>query len=90
MDQFIEMLDNSSGETGGSGKELDLVNAFTLTTFDIIGSLAFGESFGGVVSGLFWNNDCPPDPRAFCGLLGLIKAGICRQSAPLDIQICRH
>lgn len=48
VDQFIEMLD--SGE--GGGKELDLVNAFNLTTFDIIGSLAFGESFGGVASGL--------------------------------------
>ena len=48
VDQFIEMLDSG----GGGGKELDLVNAFNLTTFDIIGSLAFGESFGGVASGL--------------------------------------
>ena len=86
VDQFIEMLDNSSGEEDGSGKELDLVNAFNLTTFDIIGSLAFGEPFGGVAFGLFWNKDCPPDPRAFCGLLGLIKAGIRRQRALLGIH----
>ena len=52
VDQFIDMLE-------GGGKELDLVNAFNLTTFDIIGSLAFGESFGGVASGLFMNRDCP-------------------------------
>ena len=49
VDQFVEMLDDEEG----GGKELDLVNAFNLTTFDIIGSLAFGESFGGVASGLF-------------------------------------
>ena len=48
VDQFIEMLD--SDERGG--KELDLVTAFNLTSFDIIGSLAFGETFGGVASGL--------------------------------------
>lgn len=90
VDQFIEMLDNSSGKEGGNGKELDLVNAFTLTTSDIIGSLAFGESFGGVASGLFWNKDCPPpDLRALCGLLGLTKAGICRQRALLGNQIRR-
>ena len=56
VDQFVEMLDDSGeegeGEGGGGGKEVDLVNAFNLTTFDIIGSLAFGESFGGVASGL--------------------------------------
>ena len=57
VDQFIEMLEG--GEEGGGGKELDLVNAFNLTTFDIIGSLAFGESFGGVASGLFMNRDYP-------------------------------
>ncbi|KAL2043871.1 hypothetical protein N7G274_003391 [Stereocaulon virgatum] len=52
VDQFIDMLDSG----GDGGIELDLVNAFNLTTFDIIGSLAFGESFGGVASGKehFW------------------------------------
>ena len=48
VDQFIEMLDSGRD----AGKELNLVNAFNLTSFDIIGSLAFGESFGGVASGL--------------------------------------
>ena len=54
VDQFVEMLDDEEG----GGKELDLVNAFNLTTFDIIGSLAFGESFGGVASGLSYTCDC--------------------------------
>ena len=53
------MLRDSAVESGGGGKELDLVNAFNLTTFDIIGSLAFGESFGGVASGLFRKRDLP-------------------------------
>ena len=61
VDQFVEMLDDKEG---GGGKELDLVNAFNLTTFDIIGSLAFGESFGGVASGLFLKRHCPL-PRFF-------------------------
>ena len=86
VDQFIEMLDNSSGEEDGSGKELDLINAVNLMIFDVIGGLAFGESFGGVASGLFWNKNCPPDPGAFYGLLGLMKAGICRQRALLGIH----
>lgn len=32
-------------------KGVDIVTWYNLTTFDIIGSLAFGESFGGVKSG---------------------------------------
>ena len=48
VDLFITQLDvHASGE-----KAADMVMWFNLTTFDIIGSLAFGESFGGVQSGL--------------------------------------
>ena len=68
VDQFVEMLDDKEG---GGGKELDLVNAFNLTTFDIIGSLAFGESFGGVASGLFLNRDLP-SPWVFMEPFGLM------------------
>lgn len=75
MGQLIEMLDNSSGEEDGGGKEFDIVNAFNLTTFDINDSLAFGESFGGVSSGLFWKTRSPPNPRAYYGPFGLIKVG---------------
>lgn len=45
VDQFIDRI----GKHGGDG--LDLVMWFNLATFDIIGSLAFGEPFGGVASG---------------------------------------
>lgn len=45
VDHFIEQI----GKHGSEG--LDLVMWFNLATFDIIGSLAFGETFGGVASG---------------------------------------
>lgn len=47
VDLFIQQLGlHASGAEGA-----DLVMWFNLTTFDIIGSLAFGESFGGLTSG---------------------------------------
>lgn len=49
VDEFIAQLGvYASGEQGAN-----IVTWFNLTTFDIIGSLAFGRSFGGVKSGLF-------------------------------------
>lgn len=49
VDQLIAQLGvNASSEEGA-----DIVKWFNLTTFDIIGSLAFGESFGGLSSGKF-------------------------------------
>lgn len=47
VDQFIEMI----GERGKEPSGLDIVMWFNLATFDIIGSLAFGQSFGGITSG---------------------------------------
>ncbi|KAL9123064.1 MAG: hypothetical protein Q9187_000391 [Circinaria calcarea] len=52
VDEFIAQLGvYASGEQGAN-----IVMWFNLTTFDIIGSLAFGRSFGGVKSGKvhFW------------------------------------
>lgn len=49
-----EVVDLFIGQIGvhASGKDgADMVMWFNLTTFDIIGSLAFGESFGGLNSG---------------------------------------
>lgn len=47
VDSFIKQLGiHASGEQGAN-----LVRWFSLATFDIIGSLSFGESFGGVESG---------------------------------------
>ncbi|RYN45628.1 hypothetical protein AA0119_g11840 [Alternaria tenuissima] len=52
IDQFITLI----GEKGSSIDGIDIVMWFNLATFDIIGSLAFGESFGGISSGSehFW------------------------------------
>lgn len=47
IDSFI----NKIGERGSEG--LDFCQELEMMTFDIIGTLAFGESFGGVKSGLF-------------------------------------
>ncbi|CAN9394665.1 unnamed protein product [Alternaria alternata] len=46
IDQFITLI----GEKGSSIDGIDIVMWFNLATFDIIGSLAFGESFGGISS----------------------------------------
>lgn len=47
VDLLIKQLGvHATGEMGA-----DMVMWFNLTTFDIIGSLAFGESFGGLESG---------------------------------------
>ncbi|KAL4788259.1 benzoate 4-monooxygenase cytochrome P450 [Aspergillus varians] len=52
VDRFVEKL----GQAGQCPEGTDLVMWFNLTTFDIIGSLAFGQDFGGIVSGTqhFW------------------------------------
>jgi cytochrome P450 len=52
VDRFVEKL----GEAGQKPEGTDIVMWFNLTTFDIIGSLAFGQDFGGVKSGTehFW------------------------------------
>ncbi|KAI0391864.1 cytochrome P450 [Xylariaceae sp. FL0594] len=47
VDAFVAQLGVRGSQEGG----LDIVVWFNLATFDIIGSLAFGESFGGVKSG---------------------------------------
>lgn len=47
VDEFISQLGvNASGKDGAN-----MVLWFNLTTFDVIGSLAFGELFGGLKSG---------------------------------------
>ena len=47
IDCFIEKI----RERGAEG--LDFCQEFEMLTFDIIGSLAFGETFGGIESGMF-------------------------------------
>lgn len=47
VNEFVSQLDVFGSKKGG----IDIVVWFNLATFDIIGSLAFGESFGGVKSG---------------------------------------
>ncbi|KAB8216381.1 benzoate 4-monooxygenase cytochrome P450 [Aspergillus novoparasiticus] len=52
VDRLIEKL----GQAGQTKQGTDMVMWYNLTTFDIIGSLAFGQDFGGVESGTqhFW------------------------------------
>ena len=47
VDHFIEMI----GKTGASQKGLEITKWFNILTFDIIGDLAFGETFRGIESG---------------------------------------
>ncbi|KAI0407176.1 cytochrome P450 [Xylaria palmicola] len=49
VDLFIKQL----GAVGSGTEGLNIVKWFNLTTFDIIGSLAFGETFGGLSSQKF-------------------------------------
>ncbi|KAI6773102.1 hypothetical protein HG530_004060 [Fusarium avenaceum] len=52
IDEFMDKI----GEVGASPSSIDIIMWFNLLTFDIIGDLAFGQSFGGVLSGAehFW------------------------------------
>jgi cytochrome P450 len=54
ISEVVDLFVDRIGENGKNG--LDLVMWLNLATFDIIGNLAFGQSFGGVVSGTehFW------------------------------------
>ena len=47
----IECFIKKIRERGAEG--LDFCQEFEMLTFDIIGSLAFGEAFGGIESGMF-------------------------------------
>ncbi|KAH0357426.1 benzoate 4-monooxygenase cytochrome P450, partial [Aureobasidium melanogenum] len=49
IDLFIDQI----GKMGDCPQGIDIVMWFNLMTFDIIGSLAFGESFGGLESAKF-------------------------------------
>ncbi|KAL9583824.1 MAG: hypothetical protein Q9203_004916 [Teloschistes exilis] len=53
VDQFVNQIGKQGAPTG---QGIDLVTWFNLTTFDIITSLAFGDSFKGVETGKthFW------------------------------------
>ena len=51
VDLFVERVGKYGMVEGG----IDFVKWFNLLTFDIIGSLAFGEPFGGLESGKFEN-----------------------------------
>lgn len=48
-DLFIDQI----GKLGNCPQGIDIVMWFNLLTFDVIGSLAFGESFGGLESAKF-------------------------------------
>ncbi|ATY60298.1 benzoate 4-monooxygenase cytochrome P450 [Cordyceps militaris] len=54
--ECIDRLVKKIGETGQGKQGINLTMWYHLTTFDIIGSLAFGRDFGGIASGKehFW------------------------------------
>lgn len=47
IDNFVDRI----GELGNKPSGINIVMWFNLVTFDIIGGLAFGQSFGGISSG---------------------------------------
>jgi cytochrome P450 len=49
VDAFITRI----GELGSKPEGIDLTRWFNLLTFDIIGDLAFGQTFGGIESGKY-------------------------------------
>lgn len=49
VDAFISKI----GELGSAKEGIDLTRWFHLLTLDIIGDLAFGQSFGGIESGKY-------------------------------------
>ncbi|KAJ0168791.1 Isotrichodermin C-15 hydroxylase [Colletotrichum tanaceti] len=49
--ELINGFVNKIGDLGDKPSGIDIVMWFNLLTFDIIGSLAFGQSFGGIASG---------------------------------------
>lgn len=46
----VDLLISQLGSVGQKPDGINIVKWFNLTTFDIIGSLAFGETFGGLSS----------------------------------------
>jgi cytochrome P450 len=48
IDKFVEQLDGKARD----GTAIDLSKWFIMMTFDIIGELAFGESFQGIETGI--------------------------------------
>jgi cytochrome P450 len=57
--EMVDLFVGQVGKYGSEEKGVDMVMWFNLLTFDIIGSLAFGEPFGGLESGMskvtFWS-----------------------------------
>lgn len=49
--EFVDQFIHEIGERGREQAGVDLSQWLNLMTFDLIGSLAFGQSFGGLVSG---------------------------------------
>lgn len=50
IDELVDVFIDEIGKRGSDPEGLDIVMWFNLLTFDIIGSLAFGQSFGGLIS----------------------------------------
>ena len=75
ISKSINSFINKIGEDGAQG--VDIVMAFTLMSFDIIGDLGFGETFRGIES----STNHVPDSRNISDAVSLH-----RRRAPLDIS----
>jgi cytochrome P450 len=48
IQEYVDLLINNMREDAKAGREVNMVQNFNLTTFDIVSDLAFGESFDGL------------------------------------------
>ncbi|EXJ66737.1 uncharacterized protein A1O5_09932 [Cladophialophora psammophila CBS 110553] len=48
---YVDLLIDKLRRVAAEGRQTDMVQWYTFTTFDLIGDLAFGESFGGLKAG---------------------------------------
>jgi cytochrome P450 len=53
MNIYIDLLIEKLGDVAASGESADMVKWYNLTTFDLIGDLAFGKSFDGLKDGKY-------------------------------------
>ena len=62
MDKFVRLV----GQRGSGEAGFNMSKGLEMMTFDIVGDLAFGETFGGVDSGEFLIVVCGQTPETSC------------------------
>ncbi|KAH6646644.1 cytochrome P450 [Truncatella angustata] len=80
IEQYVRLLGDRIHEHAASGKEMNIVQWLNFTTFDIIGDLTFGESFGSLES----SNYHPWVLSIFQGIKGDSFQRACRNYRTLE------